>query len=327
MNWRIEFSNNPYRDRGRHHDCCSHHNRPRVSIESSYSSPSPVTYNTMPMSYNTMPMMGDSFMLDGALEDIFAFSAVQDVYADAFRMQQMEYDIIMSTPIYDHRLGRWVLPNPYVGQGSGGDGVSYSQGAGNYSGYRNFGSHPLYKAVPGTMAHDAVDRERRRQLFEGENYFTALAYNESYNEKTGYNYRAISRNPDGRKFYGKYQMGVAALQTAGFIDENGKWTGKMGVNSPEDYLNNPEAQEVAVKEFTESNWKTIKKLKLDRFIDTQRFGVTITKTALLGAAHIGGVNGVKRLLENDKDPADKNGTRISTYLYELSGTYDPLGIS
>lgn len=122
-------------------------------------------------------------------------------------------------------------------------------------------------------------------------------------------------------------MGVAALQTAGFIDENGKWTGKMGVNSPEDYLNNPEAQEVAVKEFTESNWKTIKKLKLDRFIDTQRFGVTITKTALLGAAHIGGVNGVKRLLENDKDPADKNGTRISTYLYELSGTYDPLGIS
>jgi hypothetical protein len=61
------------------------------------------------------------------LDDLFASSAAWDVYEDAFRMQQMEMDILMSTPRFDHRIGRWVLPNPYVGQGSGGDGVSYSQ--------------------------------------------------------------------------------------------------------------------------------------------------------------------------------------------------------
>lgn len=365
MNWRIEFSNNPYRDRERHHDCCRHHHRPRVSIDFYSSSPSPMSYDTMPMSYNTMPMsydtmpmMSDSMSLGGEMlmyDDFISNKAIRDLYEDLFWTQQMEYEILMSTPQYDHRIGRWVLPNPYAGQSMNGasysqgagqsmDGASYSQGAGSSaqtSGYRNFGSHPLHKPIPGTKKHDAVDRERRRQLFDGENYFTAMAYNESYNKEKGtYNYSA----DNGKGYYGKYQFGKAALYDLGVMDRkqvgrNSKgnptyqywFTGRevqgKKINNLEDFFNNHAGQEQLMAEYTAKNWATIKKAGLDKLIGQTIHGINITKETLLAGAHLKGVGGLKQFLLKNQDNYDGNNVAISAYMYEFQGAKDPLGLS
>ena len=68
-------------------------------------------------------------------------------------------------------------------------------------------------------------------------------------------------------YLGKYQMGGSALTDAGYykLNPNGKendwlgtFTGKDNVNSKEDFLNNPYAQENAIREFTKKQWGYLK---------------------------------------------------------------------
>lgn len=141
--------------------------------------------------------------------------------------------------------------------------------------------------------------------FDYESYKEALAQRES-----GGDYKAI--NTLG--FLGRYQMGTMALKDAGFIksnvsnsnrvlDEASSWTGKMGVMSKEDFLNNQGAQENAMKILTSRN---LQSLKNKGAITEQSSGSDIAMA--LAPSHLLGVKGY---LSGRK--ADAYGTTATEY--------------
>ena len=90
-------------------------------------------------------------------------------------------------------------------------------------------------------------------------------------------------------------------------DGNGNWTGKYGVNSKEDFLDNPEAQKAALNDLTKRIEKFFKNQGLDRHITEQRKitgikgEITITEAGLVAAAHRGGMGTVRKYIEWLKD--------------------------
>jgi len=154
-------------------------------------------------------------------------------------------------------------------------------------------------------------------------FLRALGYRESggrYNIENSYGY------------LGKYQMGEMALIEAGYYkgdntprknDWIGEWTGKDGVWSKEDFLNNPQAQENAIREFHRKTWKYIKLLGLDKYVGKRIGGILITESGLLGGAHLLGVGNVKKFLKSNGRyiPRDGYGTPITEYMRKFAG-YD-----
>jgi len=129
-------------------------------------------------------------------------------------------------------------------------------------------------------------------------------------------------------FAGLYQMGTPALVDAGFKDNNGTWTDlahQYGVYSKEDFLNTPQAQTEAVKRYHKKLWSYIKNHH-DR-IGTEIFGIKVTASGLLAAAHLGGSGGVKQLFGGPKAlkenaqgiPIDGNGTPLTEYMNLFGG--------
>ena len=150
----------------------------------------------------------------------------------------------------------------------------------------------------------------------------ALGYRESgnkYNIENTYGY------------LGKYQMGESALKDAGYYkgdptrrnDWIGEWTGKDGVWSKEDFLNNPQAQDNAIREYHRKTWRYIKALRLDKYVGKTIKGIYITESGLIAGAHLLGVGNVKKFLKSNgrKIPRDGYGTPITEYLSKFSG-YD-----
>lgn len=144
-------------------------------------------------------------------------------------------------------------------------------------------------------------------------------------------------------FIGKYQFGEALLIDLGYYRANfyygngasrnewqGTWTGKNGVNSKQDFLNNQKnVQETAIREAFELNLKRINSqleqngLSLRQYIGQQRGGVVITISGILAAAHLRGEGGVIQLLRYNQVSQDENGTSILTYLREFAGFQTP----
>ena len=132
-------------------------------------------------------------------------------------------------------------------------------------------------------------------------------------------------------YLGKYQMGESALKDAGYYkgdptrrnDWIGEWTGKDGVWSKEDFLNNPRAQENAIREFHRKSWKYIKALGLDKYVGKTIKGIYITESGLIGGAHLLGAGNVKKFLKSNGRvvPRDGYGTPITEYISKFSG-YD-----
>lgn len=155
-----------------------------------------------------------------------------------------------------------------------------------------------------------------------EDFLRALGYRESggrYNIENSYGY------------LGKYQMGEGALKDAGYYrgdptrrnDWIGRWTGKDGVWSKEDFLNNPRAQENAIREFHRKMWSYIRALGLERYIGKRVRGILITESGLLGGAHLLGAGNVKKFLSSGggRVPRDGYGTPITEYIQKFGG-YD-----
>ncbi|WP_244919279.1 LysM peptidoglycan-binding domain-containing protein [Nostoc commune] len=144
-------------------------------------------------------------------------------------------------------------------------------------------------------------------------------------------------------FIGKYQFGEALLIDLGYYRANfyygngasrnewqGTWTGKNGVNSKQDFLNNQNnVQETAIQEAFALNLSRINSqlgqngLSVRQFIGQQRGGVVITISGILAAAHLRGEGGVVQLLLNNQVSQDENGTSILTYLREFGGFQTP----
>jgi hypothetical protein len=97
----------------------------------------------------------------------------------------------------------------------------------------------------------------------------------------------------GSKAYGRYQMRKGALQDAGMMRKDGSWTGKYGITNEIEFLNNPAAQDAALKDLAD---------RIDGYIRDEnhngRIGKTIkgvlqdfkiSQSSLVAAAHRQGI--------------------------------------
>ena len=121
--------------------------------------------------------------------------------------------------------------------------------------------------------------------------------------ESGGDYKAFNRYG----YAGKYQMGEMALIDCGYYkkpskkynnDWSGIFIGKDGVNSIQDFLNNPTAQENAQLIFKKKQWNYLKAVGADKYLGQNINGYIITASGLLAGAHIKGVGSVLDYLKS-----------------------------
>lgn len=109
------------------------------------------------------------------------------------------------------------------------------------------------------------------QMKTYDDFFEALGQKESSG-----NYSAIQKKYG---YLGKYQMGEAALIDCGYYKRDGKisnsfldkfWTGKDDVKSKQNFLDNHQAQENAIRAYMKVQWRYIIAKDLDRFVGQTR---------------------------------------------------------
>ena len=148
-----------------------------------------------------------------------------------------------------------------------------------------------------------------------EDFLSVLGGGESSN-----NYYA--RNSWG--YLGRFQMGSLALQDVGLKDASGNWTAlaheQFNIDSDDDFLASPKAQDYAILEMLLRNWRTLKRKGAENHIGESVRGIKITKSGLLGAAHLVGANGAADIFQN-LDRADANQTSMYEYLSLMGGYY------
>lgn len=125
-------------------------------------------------------------------------------------------------------------------------------------------------------------------------------------------------------YTGAYQFGKSALIDAGFMDRSGNWTSyaqSLGINSMEDFKNNPEAQDTAFQNLTKKNWDYLRNYL--PYVGKTIGGVPITVSGLLAGAHLVGQGDVKKFLDSNGTivPVDGNGTPVTEYMKKFGG-YD-----
>lgn len=149
----------------------------------------------------------------------------------------------------------------------------------------------------------------------------ALMTQISYNESDG-DYTAVNKQT---KYIGRYQMGAAALVETGHISkaafeqygglkggnkalsDPNAWTGKDGVKSQEDFLNNPAAQEKAMLGYTKINYdRMVRNGAIKNTDDPSIVGGMLQTAHLLGA---GGANNWRKTSSGQ----DANNTTGATY--------------
>ena len=146
--------------------------------------------------------------------------------------------------------------------------------------------------------------------------------------ESGGNYKAFNKYG----YAGKYQMGEAALIDAGYYkkpsgkynnDWSGIFTGRDGVKSIQDFLNNPTAQENAQIIFKKKQWRYLKAVGANHFVGKIINGYVITQSGLLAAAHLKGAGSVSKYLKSNGKIIEKDGfgTSLESYLRKFSN-YD-----
>src|SRR5215212_910679 len=129
---------------------------------------------------------------------------------------------------------------------------------------------------------------------------------------------------------GYYQATEPALMAVGYYrwdgtsanDWNNGWTGKDGINSLSDFLNNPAVQDKWVGEWFSYLWNTeFNDLGIKQYIGQTIGGITITASGLLAGAHLGGAPAVADWLRSGGTAywADGNGTTVANYISKFAG--------
>jgi hypothetical protein len=159
-------------------------------------------------------------------------------------------------------------------------------------------------------------------------------------------------------FVGKYKFGESILKELGYYDPplddygvpyyylgdpsqppyknlwQGRWIGKAGIDSLDEFLDSPQAQEQAIREAMRLYWHQIIAIlsrsgtsietRLDQ--DTQTLGLSsrrirLTRSGILAGAHLRGARAIADFLLRGQDDSDERGTSILDYLDEFGG-YD-----
>ena len=142
-------------------------------------------------------------------------------------------------------------------------------------------------------------------------------------------------------YLGKYQFGNIALIDIGYKNKSG-WTGKNGIYSKNDFLNNSKIQELAIREYQKNTWKYIVSYNLHLYVGKVIKNIKITPSGLLAGYHLKGIGksfkNIKRLSEKSKglrcflesngviDGKDGYGTSISEYIKKFSNYKTPFDI-
>ncbi len=177
-----------------------------------------------------------------------------------------------------------------------------------------------------------------------QDYFDLLGFKESSSIPGGVqNYDTQNRFG----YIGKYQFGEAALFDLGYYgldnsDRNlfrndwvGNWSGKNGITSKQDYLQNGAVQEIIVRDWHDLLWGRIKFLGLDKYDGQVLNGNLITISGMLAASHLIGagsqssdVAGLKGYLLSGAvfSPADGNGTTANEYMNLFQGFQAPFTV-
>lgn len=144
--------------------------------------------------------------------------------------------------------------------------------------------------------------------------------NDLGNRESSNNYKAVNQYG----YLGRYQIGNIALQDIGFKDSSGKWTSlanSYGVYSNRDFLNSPNAQEIAIRAIHKKTCGYIKNYGLDKYIGTTYNGVIVTQSGLLAACHLVGVGTMKDVLPTGAIAWDGNHVPAHDYMASFGG-YD-----
>jgi hypothetical protein len=92
----------------------------------------------------------------------------------------------------------------------------------------------------------------------------------------------------------------------------------MGID-PNNFVGNAAAQEAAIRQFTADNDACLQRNGAYNHIGQVRNGVTITRSGLLGAAHLGGCGGAARWAKTGRGPSDQLGTSLANYAGKFEG--------
>ena len=159
-----------------------------------------------------------------------------------------------------------------------------------------------------------------------EDYFEALGQRES-----GGNYQLES----SLGFLGKYQLSEASLGEIGYYngdgtpqhDYVGAWSGRDGIHSKWDFLNNPAVQESAVREYHRWNWTTLTEYGFAVYVGQTLNGQDLTLSGILGATWLVGFEGMRTFLTSGgtNAPADPYGTSMMEYVALFNGYDTPFG--
>lgn len=157
---------------------------------------------------------------------------------------------------------------------------------------------------------------------KNEDFYENLAKRESGGEKNPY--KAVNRFG----YVGKYQMGEDILTDLGYYKKNkggklndwsGTFTGKNGINNIEDFKNNPQVQETAIREAMSKKWEQLEANGSTKYVGQVVGETVITPSGLLAGAHLKGAGGVLNFLKNPNSTKNKdgNGMEIERYIREM----------
>jgi Phage portal protein len=166
----------------------------------------------------------------------------------------------------------------WTGEGGEGQGDAASDGS-------NGTGPPLHDYPESQDAEEGRVWER----FPNPEFRNRLAIAEQTADKPDFGYTEAHYGPNGQIALGRYQMTRNGLNAAGMIDAHGDWTGKYGIQSAEQFLANPAAQEKALSDFlsdTERQLRTNGSFDyLGKRIDGRVATFTVTRAGLIAAGH------------------------------------------
>lgn len=121
---------------------------------------------------------------------------------------------------------------------------------------------------------------------------------------------------------GRVQMTEPRMQTLGIYSgdakaNDGKWEGTWnypGINSIEDFLANPQAQQDIENRHFALIDQEIAQSGADQYVGQTIDGVPVTYEGLVWGAHLAGINGLMSWLQGRGNPADQNGTSVRDYV-------------
>ena len=107
-------------------------------------------------------------------------------------------------------------------------------------------------------------------------------------------------------YMGRYQFGQETLQA-------------IGINTTrKQFLSSPMLQEKAMEKLLTENKRTLRRY-IRKYDGTVKYGIYVTESGILAAAHLGGAGNVINWFRKGEDFQDANGTPITRYMKVFSG--------